>query len=644
MHRLERRWFSRCVSGMQTVGKEASLRFELALPESIKVLMAFALFGATAGLAPVAKAAVDTSAIKSQEGSSALLRGQFDQAVAAYDDALKNTGLPAASQASLYSDRGVAKWRLKRLDEAAADFTTAVSLNPDYAPAYNNRGNVYLDMNRAEDAYKDFDHAISLAPDFGVAYSNRASASQRLNRLDAAERDFRKAVELMPGSAVPLNGRGKIASASGLYYTALRYLNRAIALNAQYAPAYQNRAAVYALLNKNEEAVQDLDKVIALAPDNAGLYVARGRAHARENRWSQAYKDFSKAVELSSESVPALSGRAAQNLERKRPDLALEDLNRAIALDPKAAEAYFWRGQARYAMGDAQAADADLSKAIEVDPSFGEAYRFRGSYRERAGKREDAIADYRRAVEINPLSRDARDGYKAASGDTADSIVKPLGPAVNGWEVFRSSQGQYTALNERYAKIPILLEVPNGSATVQIVESDSLEGQPFGHRPSSIPRGRKNGLYRHHRPVARTGCGHRALYRWRRQIEMGLDAECCDGDRSGGFGKFLRAEKVRGDKATRRSPGGRSTLACRSSGAPGRKRRREPRQERSLWMALPLLARRKPPPFKQKQTEADFSRRSFYLAEHANSDGNQGVFRQVLSHPRALERCLQPAP
>ena len=109
----------------------------------------------------------------------------------------------------------MAKWRLKQFDGAVADFTKAVSLNPDYAPAYNNRGNVYMDLNRVEEAYRDFDKAIALSPGFGPAYSNRANASQKLRRLEAAENDFRKAIELMPGSAVPLNGRGKIASSPG---------------------------------------------------------------------------------------------------------------------------------------------------------------------------------------------------------------------------------------------------------------------------------------------------------------------------------------------------------------------------------------------------------------------------------------------
>ncbi len=425
-----------------------------------------------------AQSAADKAILKSQEASSALLRGRFDLAVVAYDDALKDTSLPPARLAALYADRGVAKWRLKQLDEAIADFTKAASLNPEYAPAYNNRGNVYLDMNRAEDAYKDFDRAVALAPDFGAAYSNRANANQKLKRIEAAAKDFRKAIELMPGSAVPLNGRGKIANATAQYYTALRYLNRAIGLNAQYTSAYQNRAAAFMALQRNDEAAQDLDKVIALSPDNATFYVARGQAFARDKKWLAAFKDFSKALELAPDNVPALIGRASQNLDRRR-DLALEDLNRAITLDPNASEAYFWRAQARYAANDAEGAEADLSKAIELDPLFAEAHRFRGWYRERAGKRDEAIADYRRALEIDPLSKDARDAYKNASGDTADSVVKPVAPAVDGWEIYRSASGQYTAVNERYPKPPIPLEAP-GDRDAEIVEwtplKDSLTG------------------------------------------------------------------------------------------------------------------------------------------------------------------------
>jgi tetratricopeptide (TPR) repeat protein len=466
---------------MRVAGKAASLFFgrlpstQSFGPPAVALSLLLGVF-----FAPVpAPAAVDRSILKSQEGSSALLRGRYDAAIAAFDDALKDTSLSPARQAPLYSDRGVAKWRLKQTDAALADLNKAVSLNPDYAPAYNNRGTVYMDLNRIEDAHRDFDKAISLSPAFGAAYSNRANANQRLNRLEAAENDFRKAIELMPSNAVPLNGRGKIASNLGHYYTGLRYLNRAITLNGQYAPAYLNRAIVYRMLKRDEDASQDLDKVIALAPDNADLYVFRAQLYAREKRGAQAFYDFSKALELAPNNLQALIGRAAQQIDRRRADLAVEDLNRALALDPKAAAAYFWRGQVREATNDAGGADADFSKAIELDPAYSEAYRLRASLRDRAGRHDEAIADFRRALELDPFSKEARDAYRLASGDTPDSVIKPLAPAVDGWDVFRSASGQFTAINERSPRMPVLLEM-QGDGPAEIVEwtplRDSLAG------------------------------------------------------------------------------------------------------------------------------------------------------------------------
>lgn len=431
------------------------------------------------GACAEAWAAVDKSLVKSQEGTAALLRGRFDQAVLAYDDALKEPSLPPARKAGLYSDRGVAKWRLKQLDDAMADFTKAISLNPDYAPAYNNRGNVLMELNRPEEAYKDFDKAVGLSPGFGPAYSNRGNASQRLKHLEEAENDFRKAIELMPTNAVPYNGRGMMAGLLGRYYTALRYLNRAIGLNGQYAPAYHNRAAFLVQLNRYEDAVQDFDKLIALAPENAELYVSRGEAYANDKRGPQAFRDFSKALELSPDNAKALVGRAAQNIDRRRVDLALDDLNRAITLDAKNAEAYFWRGQARQSLGDADGGEQDLGKAIELDPNYSEAYRVRASFRDRAGRKDDALADYRKALEIDPFSRTARDAYKAAAGDTADSVVKPIAPAVDGWEVYRAATGRFIAINERYPKVPVSLEM-EGEGSAEILEWTPLRDSLLG--------------------------------------------------------------------------------------------------------------------------------------------------------------------
>ena len=185
------------IAKIRSTGKNA------ALARAVALAAGGALFAIAASSFP-ARATVEKAMLRSQEGSSALLRGRYDQAVAAYDQALQEPDLPAPRQADLYNDRGVAKWRMAKREDALADFNKAIELSPEYAMLYNNRGNVLFDMGRAEEAIAEFTQAISLAPAYGAAYNNRANANEELGRHEAALEDYRKAVELMPGNAVPL--------------------------------------------------------------------------------------------------------------------------------------------------------------------------------------------------------------------------------------------------------------------------------------------------------------------------------------------------------------------------------------------------------------------------------------------------------
>ena len=46
------------------------------------------------------------------------MRGQYDKAVAAYDEALTAPEIADFIKASIYSDRGVAKWRMNQTKDA----------------------------------------------------------------------------------------------------------------------------------------------------------------------------------------------------------------------------------------------------------------------------------------------------------------------------------------------------------------------------------------------------------------------------------------------------------------------------------------------------------------------------------------------
>ena len=54
------------------------------------------------------------------------------------------------------------------LDQAIADYTQAIALDPKYAVAYNNRGIAYCDKGDLDQAIADYTQAIALDPKYAV--------------------------------------------------------------------------------------------------------------------------------------------------------------------------------------------------------------------------------------------------------------------------------------------------------------------------------------------------------------------------------------------------------------------------------------------------------------------------------------------
>ena len=130
---------------------------------------------------------------KADESGAQLVHGNSGQAIAAYTEALKDTGLANDRRASILNDRAVAYMRSGQTKLALEDFNRAVQLFAEYPAAYNNRGNLLVSIGQYAEAVKDFDRAVLLAPQYAAAYSNRANAHLRLGHQADAGRDFSKA-------------------------------------------------------------------------------------------------------------------------------------------------------------------------------------------------------------------------------------------------------------------------------------------------------------------------------------------------------------------------------------------------------------------------------------------------------------------
>lgn len=426
--------------------------------------------------------AEDKTMFRAREGAAALLRGQYDKAITAYDEVLATPEIADFVKAAAYSDRGVAKWRMKQTKEAIDDFNKSIQLSPDNATVYNNRGNALMDLGHPDEAVKDFDRAIALSPNYGAAHNNRGNAHAALGQYEPAFQDYRKAVELMPQSAVPFNGRGKAHEELKRYHAAVRDLTRAITLNPKYAAAYHNRADAYLVIGMYKEAADDATQAINLLPPDTpdpDLLLLRARAYSGDKKYNQAVDDLNKLIELKPDLIEAYVERGMVFTQVRRFDDAIGDLTRAIEIDPKNVKAYAMRAEARLQAEANDDALSDVNQALEIANNDPLSLRIRGQIYEALARSDEAIADYRNALVQDPFQTESRDALQRLGQEVPPEEGQPLGPPVSGWVIKEPQPDRYIASNEKYPALRVELEM-FGSGIPKITEwklmKDALSG------------------------------------------------------------------------------------------------------------------------------------------------------------------------
>lgn len=111
---------------------------------------------------------------------------------------VKATALADAypGEATAHNKRGVCLAHLGRLDEAAAAFAQATSLDPAFAPAWSNLGNVKYEQGAYQEAEAAYLRALQADPQYALAHRNLAAALRRLGRVDEAVRHMKEASRL----------------------------------------------------------------------------------------------------------------------------------------------------------------------------------------------------------------------------------------------------------------------------------------------------------------------------------------------------------------------------------------------------------------------------------------------------------------
>lgn len=227
-----------------------------------------------------------------------------------------------------------------RLDEAIAQFETAVRLKPGFAEAHYNLGTALLRLpDRVADAAASFRTALRLKPDSALAWHNLGNALVRApGGRDGAIACFRAAIRLEPRFAeahrdlgVALAGRpGGLPGAIACYETALR-------LRPGYAAAENSLGnALLQTPGRIEESVTHYEAALKLDPNYTEAHGNLGVALAMiPGRLPEAIRHQQRAVQLKPDYLPAHYNLALALLQAGgRETEAKEQLQIVLRLNP----------------------------------------------------------------------------------------------------------------------------------------------------------------------------------------------------------------------------------------------------------------------------------------------------------------------
>ena len=126
--------------------------------------------------------------------------GKFDEAIADFTVAI---GVDP-KDATLYYYRAAAYDENNQHDQAIADYDAAIRMTPKYANAYYGRGMARAARGDQGRAIADFTLAIRLRPKFVQAYFNRGLAHYFKGDLDETIADCTQVIHLDPGLAIAI--------------------------------------------------------------------------------------------------------------------------------------------------------------------------------------------------------------------------------------------------------------------------------------------------------------------------------------------------------------------------------------------------------------------------------------------------------
>ena len=207
---------------------------------------------------------------------------------------------PTPPDAAFYQKRADDFLAKGEYDRAIADYDEIIKLNPQDAVAYYSRGFAYQYKADHTRAFEDYKTATELKPELAsqpmmqcVFYKSIKSENP-----DKAIEDCSKTINTLANFALAYFIRGNAYLDKKDNDQAILNYNKTVELNPRYASAYLNRGAAFCDKKDYVIAFADYSKAIELDPKTSTAYNNRGNCYEKKGNLQEAVNDYQKAINL----------------------------------------------------------------------------------------------------------------------------------------------------------------------------------------------------------------------------------------------------------------------------------------------------------------------------------------------------------
>lgn len=349
-----------------------------------------------------------------------------------------------------------------RLDDAIANFTKALAIDPNNVTALADRGIAYFYKKNGAAAEKDLAAAEAVDPKNAVLLRGRAMMAAQEGDAAGAIQLYSKSLESDPGNGFALYHRAVAYLANEQDDLALKDVAQILASDPKDLGALVERAYIYIERGDYDSAKKDVAAARAIDPDNAAVIETEARLAAAQGDTDAQLAAYSRLVQLAKDKGPALASRAEAYRRAGRLAEALADSDAALKLGDRDVGLRLTRANLFKQQGKNGLVAAEIDAMVRENPKSTFALVGAAKGYAAIGQRDRALELLSRALAIRP------EAYIYINRETVRPPSDVEGKLADLEKALKLEPGNRTALEE---KVSLLTDSGDYDAALAILDS-----------------------------------------------------------------------------------------------------------------------------------------------------------------------------